>query len=197
MIATAAATAAKARRRRGQIRAPRGHAPPRGVDLDRLGHVLRPSRPEPHEVHTCHLTDAAYDRRAHVDGAGFGHALEPGRDVDPIAEHVAVGDDHVAEIEADPQVERPRSEAFLNRDGGSDGLHHAAESSEEAVAGGLEDLAVVLLDRRHGDIGEGLAYRIVGAGVVIGHEAAVTHDIGGQDGGEPALHESAPPCYAC
>jgi hypothetical protein len=96
-------------------------------------------------------------------------------------------------LKADAQVERPRREAILNRDGGLERLHRATESSEKAIAGGLENLALVLLNRRRDDIGEHCADRFVGAGVVIGHQAAVTHDIGGQDGGEPALHDVGPP----
>ena len=48
--------------------------------------------------------------------AGLGESLEAGGDVDAIAEDVAAIDDHVAEIDTDPELETP-----VRRDGVVDG----------------------------------------------------------------------------
>ena len=86
-----------------------------------------------------------------VDAAGFGHALQPGGDVDPVAEHVAVGGDDIAEVDADAQLQRPARERVLDRHGRVERLAHAAESRKEAVAGRLEEVAAVALDGRDHD----------------------------------------------
>ena len=77
------------------------------------------------------------------DAARCGEALEPGGDVDTIAEQVAALHDHVAEIDPDPQRQcgvRP----FLDRDRAADRIHHARKLGEQSVTHQLDETSVVL-----------------------------------------------------
>ena len=42
-----------------------------------------------------------------ADAAGLGQRLQPGRDIDAVAEEIAALDDDVAEIDADAQADPP------------------------------------------------------------------------------------------
>ena len=59
------------------------------------------------------VPDLVVDGLRDADRAGLGERLEPGGDVDAIAKDVVAVDDHVAEIDADPQLE-----PALGRDAG-------------------------------------------------------------------------------
>ena len=81
---------------------------------------------------------------------------------------------------------RPRH-AVLDLDGAGDGVHHAGEFGEHAVAGQLDDAALVL-----GDLG---VDQLLAAGLECGerrrlvdaHEPGVADHVGGQYGGEPSV----------
>ena len=85
-------------------------------------------RPSALEPQVGPLAGAAHHGGADVDAAGLGHGLEPGGDVDAVAEDVALLLDHVAEIEPDPQLERPAGEAVLDRHRRIERLAGAAEA---------------------------------------------------------------------
>ena len=79
------------------------------------------------------------------------------------------------------------SHPLLHRDRAGDGFDNAREFDQDAVAGGLDDAALVL-----GDIGidQLAAQRLEarqGAGLVLAHQPAIPRDIGREDGREPAL----------
>jgi hypothetical protein len=92
-----------------------------------------------------------------ADRARFANALEPRRDIDAVAHEVAVALlDHVAQVNADAKFD-----AFFGRQAGvaldHAGLHfdrapysvdHAAELDDRAVAGALDDSAVMDSDGR-------------------------------------------------
>ena len=90
-------------------------------------------------------------RAGDADPARLGKRLQARRDVDPVAEEVAVASDHIAEIDADPerhaavsrQVGVAALERALNRNGASDRLHGAHEFDHDAVAGRVEDAALM------------------------------------------------------
>jgi hypothetical protein len=71
--------------------------------------------------------------------------LQPSRDIDPVAENVALIDDDVAEIDADPEadalllggVSLAVEHAALRLDGTAHGIDHAGKLGQHAVAGGL------------------------------------------------------------
>ena len=87
--------------------------------------------------------------------AAIGDAFEPGSDVDPVAKNVIPVGNDVADIDAHAEfyalVGRclgiSSDHAGLNFDGPSDCAHHTPTLSEDAVAGGVGDMAAVPLDR--------------------------------------------------
>ena len=91
-----------------------------------------------------------------ADAAGLGQRFEPGGDVDPVAEDVVVVDDDVAEIDADAPLDAPVSGVAALRsaiaactvDRAAHRIDDAGEFDEQPVAGGLDDAAVMLGDRR-------------------------------------------------
>ena len=97
-----------------------------------------------------------------VGGAGDQHAaglaqlLQPGGDVDAVAEQVVALDHHVAEIDADAEHDAPvggrlglaLGDRLLDRDGAGDRVDHRAELDDRPVAHQLDDAALVLGEQR-------------------------------------------------
>jgi hypothetical protein len=89
-----------------------------------------------------------------ADAAGVGEALQPRRDVDPITVDLIALDNHVAEVDADPELHpalrwqlRVLSfERGLNIHRAIHRLDHAGELGQNAVAGRVYEAAVVPLD---------------------------------------------------
>src|SRR5689334_19526807 len=79
-----------------------------------------------------------------------------GGDVDAVAIEVVALDDHVAEIDADAQFDAvvrggagvPLGHRLLHRDGTAHRIDDAGKLHQQAVAGGLDDAAVMLGDLR-------------------------------------------------
>ena len=95
-----------------------------------------------------------------ADSVRWSELLEARRHVDAIAEDIAVLDDHVAEVDADPELNpslrrnirvAPRHPA-LDLGGALDGVGDALEFHQHSVAGGLDDLPLVLDDDRIDDL---------------------------------------------
>ena len=55
------------------------------------------------ELHGYPIADAFVDDGRNADPAGLGQRLEAGGDVDAIAVDIVTLDDHISEIDADPQ----------------------------------------------------------------------------------------------
>ncbi len=80
-------------------------------------------------------------RRRDRDAAGFGQGLQPRRDVDAVAVEIAAFDDHIADIDADPEyhglVGGPGlvrlGHLLLQGDGAEHGIDRAAELHQHAV----------------------------------------------------------------
>ena len=139
-------------------------------ELDLVGHlVVRATRDE----HAACVADA----------------LEPRRDVDPVAVQVVALHDHVAEVDPHAQhdalLRAPARRARRQR-----GLHfrralhrvdHARELDQHAVAGGLENAAARLGDRRVDDLGAQALQARERAFLVCAHHAAEAHHVGGED----------------
>ena len=89
-----------------------------------------------------------------ADAAGVGETLQPRRDVDPITVDLIALDHHVAEVDADaklhPALLRQLSvlglERGLNIHRAIHRLDHAGELGQNAIASGVYEAAVVLLD---------------------------------------------------
>ncbi len=129
-----------------------------------------------------------------ADGAGLSQRLDPGGDVDAVAEDVVAVDDHVAEIDADPQFETALgwervvdgARRALHRDGATKRVDDARKIRQQAVAGGADDSPPMRRDQRVDGPAE-LAERPMRAGLVLAHQAAEPDDIGMQNRGELAL----------
>ena len=90
-----------------------------------------------------------------TDAAWFCLTLQPGRYVDPVAIQIIALDHHVANIDADAefhlvffgQLRVFDPELFLDRDGTAYRLDRAAELSDDAIASGAKDAAIMLADQ--------------------------------------------------
>src|SRR6266851_8229520 len=90
--------------------------------------------------------------RRDADAARLGQAFETGGDVDAVAEYVVVLDDDVADVDADAEVDaafcRYWGIAFghcpLHLDRTSERIDDAGELDQEAVAGRLDDAAMMI-----------------------------------------------------
>ena len=122
------------------------------VDVDGVGQVLAATRPSGTKRRSGRLAAPRTTAALAIDGAGLGHGLEPGGDVHPVAEDVAVILDDVAQVQAEAQLQRPTGEAVLDRRSGAQGLAGTGEDREEAVASGLEHPAAMALDAGHDDL---------------------------------------------
>ena len=167
----------------------------RGEDLDRLRDVLERDLADGFEAGSDLATRLLDGAAGDVDRAALRHLLEANGDVDPLAIDIAVLDDDVAEIDADPEVEAASGrdvvcgvgKVALRLDGALDGVDDAVEGDQRSVAGGLDDAAAALRDQRL----ERLDQRhdaAMGARLVEIDEPAVPDDVGRDDGGQPALH---------
>src|SRR5258708_378888 len=100
------------------------------------------------------VTHLLVRRAAEANAAGLGQRFEPGCDIDPVAEDVALIEDYVAEIDANAELDvlplRHRSialgHAALNCDGATHRIDDALKLDEHAVAGGLDDAPAMLGD---------------------------------------------------
>ena len=125
------------------------------IDLHRAGDVLEAlHRRGCRRRNRQPAADLIVDDARYADPARLGDPLQPGRDIHPVAVDVVALDDDVAEVDADPEYDplvfRDRDVALghpaLHRDRAGDGLDDAREFDQDAVAGRLDDAALVLGD---------------------------------------------------
>ena len=90
-----------------------------------------------------------------TNAARISNAFKARGDIDAIAHQVAVALlDHIAEMDADPELDAPLGRktsvaldhAVLHLDGAANGIDHASELDDDAVAGALHDAAVMYGD---------------------------------------------------
>jgi hypothetical protein len=86
------------------------------VSANRLGDILDAMAAERMIVEIELIPDLLVNVVGDANGARPGESLEAGSDVDAIAEDIAAIDDHVANIDTDPELETP-----VNRNGIVDG----------------------------------------------------------------------------
>src|SRR5205085_7765145 len=130
-----------------------------------------------------------------ANSAGLGQGFEARGDVDAVTENIVVLDDDVAEIdpnaEYNPQIFRhrcvPLGHPALHRDGAGDGLNHARELDQDAVASCLNDTAFVFGNAWIDQFAAMASKPGKSPSLVLAHQAAVADDISGEDGREPAL----------
>src|SRR5207247_4798418 len=88
------------------------------------------------------------------DGARLGWPFEACPDVDAVSKEIIAGEDHVAEIDPDPELDAAVGRIdgvalrhrLLHRDGAAHRVDDAAELDQHPVAGGLDDATLVLGD---------------------------------------------------
>jgi hypothetical protein len=140
-----------------------------------------------------------------ADPAGLCERFQARRDIDAIAEDVVAISDDVAEVDADAKPDLP----FVGRLGlavDHPALHlgsaahrvdDARKFNQQAVAGGLDDAALVLLDLRIDQLPANRLQAFVRGFLVRAHQTRIPRHIGGEDRGETAGRghgSSSPPC---
>ena len=108
------------------------------------------------KAHINPVADAFVDDRGNADSAGLRQRLQAGGDVDAVAINVVAFDDHIAEIDADPQNDvglahgliRQSTVRALHGESAMDGIDDAAEFDDRAVADQLDDASVMGGNRR-------------------------------------------------
>src|SRR5712692_1878449 len=125
---------------------------------------------------------------------GFGHRLQSRRHVDAVAKKISVLHQDVAEIDTDAKSDLargrelivPRAQRRLDLGRATHGLDHAGELREDCVASCVENTSAVQRDKRleHLLVRPERAERLL---LVLGHQAAVLGDVGGQDCRHPAF----------
>jgi hypothetical protein len=173
------------------------------IGSNRAGNVLEALLAQIVEPEIEFVADLIVDDSRHTNPARFGNSLQSCRDIDAIAVDVVVlRDDDVAEIDADPEYDplvfRGRDVALdhpaLHRNGAGHGLNHAREFDEDAIAGRLDDPALVLGNLRVDQFATMSSEPREGASLVESHEAAVADDIGGENGRESAFDPLSAQC---
>jgi hypothetical protein len=130
-----------------------------------------------------------------ADAARGCNLLEPRGNVDAVAEHIALFDDDVANVDADAELD-----ATLARKGGvalchpvlhgnraGDCFDDRRKRKQEAVTDGLDDLPIVRGNERINQLRAVRFQRQQRAFLVRAHEARIAHHVGGNDGSEVTL----------
>ena len=178
-------------------RARRGFALAQHLEgTDRPGDVLEFQLAQIRKLQRQPVAHLVADRTADHDPAGRADALQAGRHVDAVAQQVlALGHD-IADVEADAEddpaipghVRVAPGHAVLQCQRHADGLDGAAELDQQAVAGGVEQAAVMGLQQRIDQFGAVAAQRGKRSLLVSTDEAGETHHIRREDCRQPALH---------
>jgi hypothetical protein len=99
--------------------------------------------------------------RRDADAAGIGQRFEPGGDIDPVAENVAVFDDDVSDIDADAEFDPvfgriargPFGHRLLHLGRAAQRIDDADEFDQQPITGGLDYAAVMRRDGRVDQVG--------------------------------------------
>ena len=131
--------------------------------------------------------DLVMGRFGKADAAGLGQALQPGGQIYAVAVEIAALHHDIAQIDADPQQELlvrrqrciRRRHPLLDVHGALHGVDHAGEFHQHAIAHQLEDPAAMLADQRRQHLATAELEGRQGSRLVLAHETAVAHHIGG------------------
>ena len=168
---------------------------PDGEYVHRVRDVLEGARAERLVLRLERAVHLVEDLAGNTDAARLGDALEPCRNVDPVAVDPGFVVDHVTQIDADaeqhaamlgnPVVARRHDGLDLDRALGR--VDHARKLGQDAVAGGVDNTAAVADDQRqdHRLMSLQLTHR---RSLVLPHQAAIAGDVCRKYGGEPAIY---------
>jgi len=134
------------------------------------------------------------DRIGDEHSAGIGQRFDTCGDVDTVAIEVVALDDHIAEINPDAQFDAavrrdtriPLGHRLLHRDRAAHRIDDAGKLHQEAVAGGLNDAALVLGDLRIEKLAAQRFEAFKRALLVRSHQPRIPRHIGGKDRSETA-----------
>ena len=118
----------------------------------RARHVLQPLAAAIDERNRQLGADLVAHRGRNVDAARLGERLQPGGDIDAVAQQIVALDDDIAEVDTDAEAQPLalgalrvlRRDRPLDREGAFDRIDGAREIGEDAVPGGCEDAAAIL-----------------------------------------------------
>ena len=171
--------------------------------MDRLGDVLELGRAEIADRHLEPSLDLPVGLLGETDRPGLGDALEPSGDIDAVAHEVAVALlDNVAQVDADAKLDPPLGRqarvaldhAALHFDRAAHRVDHAPELDDRAVAGALDDAAVMNGDDGVDEIAAKGSQAREDAILVRASEPAIADDVRDQDRRElPGLAHCASP----
>src|SRR5262249_16025138 len=124
------------------------------------------------------VADLVADGEGDAQPARLAQALQPCRNIDPIAENVASLADDVADIDPDPENNplvfrhtlTPQCDSSLDRYRACDSLDRAREFDEEAVPCGLDDATAMGRDLRIDQLSSVRLQRAQGADLVAAHQ---------------------------
>ena len=181
----------------------RGDADLQRIDVDRLGDVLELGRAEIRHRQVEPPFHLPIGLLGETDRAGLSDAFQPRSDVDPVAHEVAVALlDHIAHMDADAEFDAPVGRhagiAFDHRvlqfDGAAYCVDDTAEFDDAAVAGALDDAAMMDGDRGVDQVAAKRSEPSEDAILVRPGEPAVADDVRHEDRRElPGLAHCAAP----
>src|SRR6266700_3930639 len=140
------------------------------------------------------VTDVVAHRPGNTDAAGLSERFQARRDIDAIAKDVAALGDDVAEIDADAKPDLPLvghlrlavDHPALHLGGAAHRIYDAREFHQQAVAGSLDDAALMLLDLGIDELPAMRLETLVRAFLVRPHQARIARHISGEDRGQTA-----------
>ena len=168
--------------------------------MHRRRDVLHLLRADIGELHRQLVGDLLVHRARDADAADFGEALQAGRDVDAVAQQVAVALDHVADGDADAERHLPArrighvagSQALLDVDRAAHRFDRARKFRQHGIAGGVEDAPAAFGDEivGHRPVGGQTPQRLL---LVLGDQPGVAGNIGRKNRRDLAFHRRTAP----
>ena len=164
----------------------RGDADLKRIDVDRLSDVLELGRAEIRHRQVEAPFHLPIGLLGETDRAGLSDAFQPRSDVDPVAHQIAVALlDHIAHMDADAELDAPvlrhAGIAFDHRvlqfDGAAHRIDDTAKFDDAAVAGALDDAAMMDGDRRVEQVAAQRSEPSEDAIFVRPGEPAITNDV--------------------
>ncbi|HXG81480.1 MAG TPA: hypothetical protein VNJ05_06740 [Sphingomicrobium sp.] len=135
-------------------------------------------------------------RAGNGNSTGFCDPFKPRGDVHSIPEDVVIIDNHVAQIDSNPEFDAAvignpdiaGAHFPLNFGRAFDRIHNAGEFDEHPIAGQFDNPPVMLRNGRIDELGAVSLEAGQCADFIRAHKAAVAHYIGGHDRGQSAFH---------
>src|SRR4029453_11678075 len=134
----------------------RGGVHPHPINTHRLVDVLEDLLSERLAIERQLVRNLVTQRARDTDAAAFGKPLDPGRDVHPVPVDSVTLNNHLAEIDTNPELHAAvnrqgsvsRGEFLLDTDGALDGGHHAGKLGEEVIPWRVHHAPAMLAHQR-------------------------------------------------